>query len=263
MPAHRDGRPQDISINGSCLAEDGTTFLDRMELEVTGVYQLVLSGDATQTGDVEILVTSATDGEGDIEVDGDTETATVEQPGAIFTLDFELDAGDGFFVAFPRVAYDDLEAGTCLRAAILDPEGISINGSCLAEDGTTFIDQAPVATGGTYQIVIDGDSTQMGEVDVQVTSTDSTDRQTIVTLDMEGVLVPEIWIAVAERTGIDALRRTTRDEPDYDVLMRVPARPARRARPHAAADPGRHRRPRAAARRRRLPRRAARRGRRW
>lgn len=46
------------------------------------------------------------------------------------------------------------------------------------------------------------------------------DRQTIVTLDLEGVLVPEIWIAVAERTGIDALRRTTRDEPDYDVLMR-------------------------------------------
>jgi phosphoserine/homoserine phosphotransferase len=46
------------------------------------------------------------------------------------------------------------------------------------------------------------------------------DRQTIVTLDLEGVLVPEVWIAVAERTGIDALRRTTRDEPDYDVLMR-------------------------------------------
>jgi len=37
---------------------------------------------------------------------------------------------------------------------------------------------------------------------------------------MEGVLTPEIWIAVAERTGIEALRRTTRDEPDYDVLMR-------------------------------------------
>jgi phosphoserine/homoserine phosphotransferase len=38
-------------------------------------------------------------------------------------------------------------------------------------------------------------------------------------LDLEGVLVPEIWINVAERTGIDALRITTRDEPDYDVLM--------------------------------------------
>jgi len=45
-------------------------------------------------------------------------------------------------------------------------------------------------------------------------------RQSIVTLDLEGVLVPEIWIAVAEKTGIEALRRTTRDEPDYDVLMR-------------------------------------------
>jgi phosphoserine/homoserine phosphotransferase len=38
-------------------------------------------------------------------------------------------------------------------------------------------------------------------------------------LDLEGVLVPEIWIAVAERTGIAELRRTTRDEPDYDKLM--------------------------------------------
>ena len=45
-------------------------------------------------------------------------------------------------------------------------------------------------------------------------------QQTVVTLDLEGVLVPEIWIAVAERTGVDALRRTTRDEPDYDKLMR-------------------------------------------
>jgi len=39
-------------------------------------------------------------------------------------------------------------------------------------------------------------------------------------LDLEGVLVPEIWVGVAERTGIAALRMTTRDEPDYDKLMR-------------------------------------------
>jgi phosphoserine/homoserine phosphotransferase len=44
--------------------------------------------------------------------------------------------------------------------------------------------------------------------------------QTIVTLDLEGVLIPEVWIAVAKATGIDGLLRTTRDEPDYDVLMR-------------------------------------------
>ena len=45
-------------------------------------------------------------------------------------------------------------------------------------------------------------------------------HQTIVTLDLEGVLIPEIWIAVAETAGIPELRRTTRDEPDYDLLMR-------------------------------------------
>ncbi|MCH2171634.1 bifunctional phosphoserine phosphatase/homoserine phosphotransferase ThrH [Myxococcota bacterium] len=42
----------------------------------------------------------------------------------------------------------------------------------------------------------------------------------IACLDLEGVLVPEIWILFAERTGIDELRMTTRDEPDYDVLMK-------------------------------------------
>ncbi len=45
-------------------------------------------------------------------------------------------------------------------------------------------------------------------------------KQSIVTLDLEGVLVPEIWIAVAEKTSIAELRLTTRDIPDYDVLMK-------------------------------------------
>ena len=41
----------------------------------------------------------------------------------------------------------------------------------------------------------------------------------LVCLDLEGVLVPEIWIAFAEKTGVEELKRTTRDEPDYNVLM--------------------------------------------
>lgn len=45
-------------------------------------------------------------------------------------------------------------------------------------------------------------------------------KQSIVVLDLEGVLVPEIWISVSEKTKIPELRRTTRDEPDYDKLMR-------------------------------------------
>jgi len=44
-------------------------------------------------------------------------------------------------------------------------------------------------------------------------------KQSIVVLDLEGVLVPEIWISVAEKTHVPELRRTTRDEPDYDKLM--------------------------------------------
>jgi len=45
-------------------------------------------------------------------------------------------------------------------------------------------------------------------------------KPVIVCLDLEGVLVPEIWINVAKRTGIEALKATTRDIPDYDVLMK-------------------------------------------
>ena len=45
-------------------------------------------------------------------------------------------------------------------------------------------------------------------------------KQSVVVLDLEGVLTPEIWISVAEKTRIPELRRTTRDEPDYDKLMR-------------------------------------------
>ena len=45
-------------------------------------------------------------------------------------------------------------------------------------------------------------------------------RMKVLCLDLEGVLVPEIWIGLAERTGIESLRATTRDVPDYDQLMR-------------------------------------------
>ena len=45
-------------------------------------------------------------------------------------------------------------------------------------------------------------------------------RPTLVAMDMEGVFTPEIWIAVSQKTGIEKLRLTTRDIPDYDQLMR-------------------------------------------
>lgn len=46
-----------------------------------------------------------------------------------------------------------------------------------------------------------------------------TELQRIVTLDVEGVVMPEVWIELAERTGVKELTRTTRDEPNYDTLM--------------------------------------------
>ncbi len=53
----------------------------------------------------------------------------------------------------------------------------------------------------------------------KITQQKKENTMNIVCLDMEGVLVPEIWIAFAEATGIPELKRTTRDEPDYDKLM--------------------------------------------
>ncbi len=43
----------------------------------------------------------------------------------------------------------------------------------------------------------------------------------VLCLDLEGVLIPEIWVGVAEKTGIESLRKTTRDIPVYDDLMRL------------------------------------------
>ncbi len=57
------------------------------------------------------------------------------------------------------------------------------------------------------------------EIDLEANSSGFEDMN-IVCLDLEGVLIPEIWIAFAEKTGIEALKRTTRDEPCYDTLMR-------------------------------------------
>ena len=54
---------------------------------------------------------------------------------------------------------------------------------------------------------------------IKETKAMSENRMNIVCLDMEGVLVPEIWIAFAEESGIPELKRTTRDEPNYDKLM--------------------------------------------
>ena len=53
-----------------------------------------------------------------------------------------------------------------------------------------------------------------------ITLLERREKMFVVCLDLEGVLVPEIWINVAEKTGIEKLRLTTRDIPDYDVLMK-------------------------------------------
>lgn len=55
---------------------------------------------------------------------------------------------------------------------------------------------------------------------INIDQLEENEMNNIVCLDMEGVLVPEIWIAFAEATGIPELKKTTRDEPDYDKLMK-------------------------------------------
>ena len=60
--------------------------------------------------------------------------------------------------------------------------------------------------------------TQTISVKIPETCAEMRMKMDIVCLDLEGVLVPEIWIAFAEASGIPELKRTTRDEPDYDKL---------------------------------------------
>lgn len=60
----------------------------------------------------------------------------------------------------------------------------------------------------------------------------------VVCLDLEGVLVPEIWIEFAEEAGIPELKKTTRDEPDYDKLMKYRLDILSSARIRSQRDPG-------------------------
>lgn len=69
----------------------------------------------------------------------------------------------------------------------------------------------------------------------------------ITCLDVEGVLVPEIWIAFAEASGIPELKKTTRDEPDYDKLMKWRLGVLKRTRTRFKRDPGRYQNDRSAA----------------
>ena len=66
----------------------------------------------------------------------------------------------------------------------------------------------------------------------------------IVCLDLEGVLVPEIWIAFAKETGIPELEKTTRDEPDYDKLMNYRINILKGARTRIKRNPGDNRKDR-------------------
>ena len=81
----------------------------------------------------------------------------------------------------------------------------------------------PVTEAASLRLSLNADRRRMqartGQPPLCMTRTIRMKPQTVVTLDLEGVLVPEIWIAFAERTSIPELRRTTRDEPNYDVLM--------------------------------------------
>ena len=75
----------------------------------------------------------------------------------------------------------------------------------------------------------------------------------ITCLDVEGVLVPEIWIAFAEASGIPELKKTTRDEPDYDKLMNWRLGYSERAWSWTERDPGCDRKNRSASRRKGIP----------
>lgn len=164
--------PSDFTINSTCGREDGTAFVDRTELEVDGVYQIVLDPDGPVTGSVEIELSGAEDEEGTIEVDGPAETLTVEDKGGISTFEFEASAGDAIFVSVTAASREPADSTECLVVRIIDPDEFTINATCGREDGSAFIDRTDLETSGTYAIVFDPDSRVTGSVEVEVTAAD-------------------------------------------------------------------------------------------
>jgi hypothetical protein len=164
--------PNDSSINSNCAREDGSAFIDRTELSLDGTYQVLFDPDGPVTGSVQVSLTSVTDEEGDIEIDGATETLTVGDFGGVSRFEFRAEAGDAVFVGLPAATRDDPETTDCLVVRILDPDGNSINSNCAREDGGAFIDRTELPTAGTYAILFDPDGRSTGSVDVQLTAAD-------------------------------------------------------------------------------------------
>ncbi len=163
---------QDFSINSVCAQPDGSAFIDRTELDVTGAYQILFDPDGPITGSVEVQITSATDEEGTIEVDGATETATVTDKGGVSVLEFEATEGDAIFVSVVGATRIPADSTECMVVRIIHPDEFSINSVCAQPDGSAFIDRTELDITGTYQILFDPDARVTGSVQVQVTAAD-------------------------------------------------------------------------------------------
>jgi hypothetical protein len=162
--------PDDFVVTGTgCIATDGTTFLDRVTLDVAGTYTLEFDPDGPATGEIEVELTGGNDEVGTIEVDGDTETATVTEAGATSRLEFEAEEGDAIFVSFPGATADDPDG--CLRVLVRHPDDFVLNGTgCIALDGSTFLDRVELDATGTYALVFDPDGAATGSVQIQLTA---------------------------------------------------------------------------------------------
>lgn len=164
--------PDGFTLTGTgCIATDGSTFLDRVQLDDAGTYTLSFDPDGPATGSIDVEMTGGTDREGTIDVDGATETATVTEPGAVHRLAFEAEAGDAIFVSFPSATSDDPANPACLRVVVVHPDDFVVSGTgCIDPAGTTFLDRLELDTAGTYELVFDPDADATGSVEIQLTS---------------------------------------------------------------------------------------------
>ena len=162
--------PADVQVSAGCAREDGSTFIDRMELEATGAYQVVFDPDGPITGSVQVQISSATDQEGTISVDGAPATLTVGDKGGQSRFAFTARAGDAIFVSLPAATRIPADSTECLLVRIVDSDAVQVSATCAREDGSAFIDRTELSTSGTHNVVFDPDGRVTGSVQVAITS---------------------------------------------------------------------------------------------
>jgi hypothetical protein len=177
-----------------CTGVDGTGLIDTTTLTAGGNYALVLHAPGAQVGSATIRVTTVTDQQQTIVVDGSSVSGTVTQPGARSSMTFTAAPGDKVFV---DIAASTLPWG-CSTFSLAAVDGPTVSRGCTGVDGTGFIDTTKLANTGIYTVVLDPPSRGTGSATIRVIAVH--DQQQ--TISING---PSVLATVAGPGGLSVL----------------------------------------------------------